>query len=52
MKILIPYDGSQSSQNAVQYALKFAKGHSSVEITLLTVACNDAPLPGTLWLIL
>lgn len=43
MKILIPYDGSQSAQDAVQYALKFAKGHDSTEITLLTVACNDAP---------
>lgn len=43
MKVLIPYDGSKSAQDAVQYALKFAGSHNNVEITLLTVACNDAP---------
>lgn len=43
MKILIPYDGSEHSQHAVKYGLGLAKSHKSVEITLLTVACNDAP---------
>ncbi|GAB6157015.1 universal stress protein [Desulfotomaculum varum] len=43
MKILVPYDGSDASNNAVQYALSLAKSHSSNEITILTVACNDAP---------
>jgi len=43
MKVLVPLDGSEASQHAVQYALNLAKGHSSMKITLLTVACNDAP---------
>lgn len=43
MKILIPFDGSEASQNAIRYALKIGKSHSSSDITILTVACNDAP---------
>lgn len=43
MKVLVPYDGSEASQNAAQYALKLAQGHSNIEVTILTVACNDAP---------
>ncbi|MEW6695860.1 MAG: universal stress protein [Bacillota bacterium] len=43
MKILVPFDGSDASHNAVQYALKLAKSHSANQITVLTVACNDAP---------
>ncbi|MCL4439048.1 MAG: universal stress protein [Firmicutes bacterium] len=43
MKILVPFDGSDASHNAVQYALNLAKTHSSYDITILTVACNDAP---------
>lgn len=43
MKILVPYDGSNAAQSAVNYALNFAKNHKSGEVTILTVACNDAP---------
>ncbi len=43
MKVLIPFDGSEASQNALRYALKSAKNHNSLDITILTVACNDAP---------
>ncbi|MEG6523766.1 universal stress protein [Desulfotomaculum sp. 1211_IL3151] len=43
MKILIPFDGSEASQNAIRYALKIGKSHRSSDITILTVACNDAP---------
>ena len=43
MKVLVPFDGSEASQNVIRYVLKSAKGHSSSDITILTVACNDAP---------
>lgn len=36
MKILVPIDGSESANNAVKYALALAKGHSKIEITLIT----------------
>ncbi|MEW6725476.1 MAG: universal stress protein [Bacillota bacterium] len=38
MKILVPVDGSEQSMRAVAYALKKAKDHPSIEVTLLTVA--------------
>jgi len=39
MKILVPVDGSENSMRAVSYALKMAKSHSKIEVTLLAVAC-------------
>ena len=43
MKILIPFDGSESSKNAVQYALDLVKNHPKVDLTILTVACYYTP---------
>lgn len=43
MKILVPFDGSEASQNAIQYALRLAKTHKDAEVTLLSVACYQAP---------
>lgn len=43
MKILLPFDGSEASQNAIRYALNIGKSHSSSDITLLTVACSVEP---------
>ncbi len=44
MKILIPNDGSESARRALEYALKMAKSHKSLDITILTVACGDFAL--------
>ncbi|SHK17330.1 universal stress protein [Desulforamulus aeronauticus] len=43
MKVLIPFDGSEASQSALHYVLKSAKNHRSLDITILTVVCNEAP---------
>ncbi|MDO7786503.1 universal stress protein [Desulforamulus aquiferis] len=43
MKILVPFDGSEAAQNAIQYALKLAKSHKNSEVTILSVACYKAP---------
>ncbi len=40
MKVLVPVDGSDNSLRAAQYVLKMTLNHPSVEVTLLTVACN------------
>ena len=41
MKILVPYDGSDASQNALDFAYKMAKRDTSVEVTIISVACTD-----------
>lgn len=41
MKILIPFDGSDSAQKALNYVLNLAKSNESVEVTILAVACTD-----------
>ncbi|GAB6157016.1 universal stress protein [Desulfotomaculum varum] len=41
MKILIPFDGSDSAQKAVDYALSLAQKDPEVKVTLLAVACTD-----------
>lgn len=43
MKILVPFDSSEASKNAVQQALKLAKAHTDSEVTVLSVACYQAP---------
>lgn len=43
MKILVPYDGSEASQSAITYVRGLFKSHPSMEVTILTVSCNDAP---------
>lgn len=43
MKILVPYDGSEASLSAITYVRGLLKAHPSLEVTILTVACNDAP---------
>jgi len=39
MNVLVPFDGSENSMRAVQYALNVAKKHSNISVTLLAVAC-------------
>ncbi len=39
MKLLVPVDGSENSLRAIQYVLKMAKTHPSMEVILLTAAC-------------
>lgn len=45
MKILVPYDGSEASQSAITYVRGLLQSHSNspMEVTILTVSCNDAP---------
>lgn len=44
MKILIPNDGSEPARRALEYALKMAKSHKTIDLTILTVACSDFAL--------
>lgn len=46
MKVLVPVDGSENSMRAVSYAMKIAKTHSKVEVTLHAVACVYANYSG------
>ncbi|AQS58636.1 universal stress protein [Desulforamulus ferrireducens] len=43
MKILVAYDGSEASSNAIKYVRGLLANHKSLDVTILTVACNDAP---------
>jgi len=40
VKILLPVDGSENSLRAARYVLNMAQKHPSLEITLLTAACD------------
>ena len=46
MKILVPYDGSPSSERAVEYSLRIATavGKPTVDVHLLNVQATDASL--------
>ena len=51
MKVLVPVDGSDNSTRALEYVLKMAKSHPSVEVTLVSVAClYDNPYPEALFM--
>ncbi|MCL0051877.1 universal stress protein [Peptococcaceae bacterium] len=38
MKVLVPFDGSESSENAVKYVLNMAKDHKNMQVTVITVS--------------
>ena len=38
MKVLVPFDGSNSSENAVKYVLNMAKAHKNMQVTVITVS--------------
>jgi len=40
MKVLVPVDGSENSMRALEYVLKIAKSHPSVEVTLVVAATS------------
>lgn len=41
MKVLIPFDGSQAAQHALEMGLKLAQQDNSIKLTIISVASPD-----------